>query len=118
MSEQPPVSAGARRDVPCWGIGPGSNETASFLRGPQPRGFELARACRIFFELVHWFRSLHFVGPCVTVFGSARFGAEHPYYYALRREVGGRLAKVGFTVMTGGGPGIMEAAYRRWYFGE
>ena len=57
------------------------------------------------------FRKLHFVGPCVTVFGSARFAEEHPYY-ALARQVGGRLARTGFTVMTGGGPGIMEAANR------
>ena len=105
------VSAGPRRDARRWGVGPGSDETASFLRGPQPRGFELARACRIFFELMRGFRSLHFVGPCVTVFGSARFGEEHPYY-ALGREIGARLARVGFTVMTGGGPGIMEAANR------
>ena len=60
---------------------------------------------------MHGFRSLHFVGPCVTVFGSARFGEEHPYY-ALGREIGARLARVGFTVMTGGGPGVMEAANR------
>jgi len=45
------------------------------------------------------------------VFGSARFGEEHPYY-ALGREIGARLARAGFTVMTGGGPGIMEAANR------
>ena len=57
------------------------------------------------------FRALHFVGPCVSVFGSARFKAAHPYY-ALGREVGARLARVGFTVMTGGGPGLMEAANR------
>ena len=57
------------------------------------------------------FRTLHFVGPCVTVFGSARFREDHPYY-ALAREVGRRLARMGFTVMTGGGPGIMEAANR------
>ena len=57
------------------------------------------------------FRTLHFVGPCVTVFGSARFPEDHPYY-ALAREVGARLARMGFTVMTGGGPGIMEAANR------
>ncbi len=57
------------------------------------------------------FRSLHFVGPCVTVFGSARFAESHPYY-ALAREVGARLVRAGFTVMTGGGPGIMEAANR------
>jgi uncharacterized protein (TIGR00730 family) len=57
------------------------------------------------------FRALHFVGACVTVFGSARFKADHPYY-DLGREVGARLARAGFTVMTGGGPGIMEAANR------
>jgi uncharacterized protein (TIGR00730 family) len=57
------------------------------------------------------FRALHFVGPCVTVFGSARFKQDHRYY-ALAREVGTRLAQAGFTVMTGGGPGIMEAANR------
>ena len=56
-------------------------------------------------------RALHFVGPCVTVFGSARFPEAHPYY-GLAREVGERLSRAGFTVMTGGGPGIMEAANR------
>jgi len=45
------------------------------------------------------------------VFGSARFKADHPYY-ELGREVGARLARRGFTVMTGGGPGLMEAANR------
>jgi uncharacterized protein (TIGR00730 family) len=57
------------------------------------------------------FRALHFVGPCVTVFGSARFKPDHPYY-ELGREVGAGLARRGFAVMTGGGPGIMEAANR------
>jgi uncharacterized protein (TIGR00730 family) len=66
---------------------------------------------RVFFEFMRGFRALHFVGPCVTVFGSARFKADHPYY-DLGRELGARLARVGFTVMTGGGPGIMEAANR------
>lgn len=62
-------------------------------------------------DFIHGFRGLHFVGPCITVFGSARFTETHRYY-ALAREVGAALAKVGFTVMTGGGPGIMEAANR------
>jgi len=83
----------------------------SFLQGPQRRGLELARALRIFLELLRGFRALHFIGPCVTVFGSARFAEHHPYY-ALARDVGARLARAGFTVMTGGGPGIMEAANR------
>jgi hypothetical protein len=82
-----------------------------FLRGPQQRRHELARAIRIFLEFMRGFRALHFVGPCVTVFGSARFATDHPYYL-LAREVGRQLARAGFTVMTGGGPGLMEAANR------
>jgi uncharacterized protein (TIGR00730 family) len=86
-------------------------EAVRFLEGPQSRGFELARAIRIFVELMRGFRALHFVGPCVTIFGSARFKEDHPYY-AIAREVGAGVARCGFTVMTGGGPGIMEAANR------
>jgi uncharacterized protein (TIGR00730 family) len=84
---------------------------ARFLHGPQRRGSELARVLRIAAEFIRGFRALHFVGPCVTVFGSARFGESHPHY-ALAREVGARLSRAGFTVMTGGGPGLMEAANR------
>ena len=62
-------------------------------------------------EFVRGFRTLHFVGPCVTVFGSARFD-EHHEYYLRALEFGERIAELGFTVMTGGGPGIMEAANR------
>jgi hypothetical protein len=94
-----------------WGRGSPDQAERQFLRGPRPRGVELAEAGRIFAECVKGFRALHFVGPCVTVFGSARFPSDHPYY-ALAREVGARLAQAGFTVMTGGGPGIMEAANR------
>jgi uncharacterized protein (TIGR00730 family) len=94
-----------------WEKGPPKPEILRFLQGPQPRGFELLRAIRIFFEVMRGFRRLHFVGPCVTVFGSARFTEEHPYY-GMARDVGARLAREGFTVMTGGGPGIMEAANR------
>lgn len=82
-----------------------------FLSGPQPRGFELRLVLRICYEFIQGFRILHFVGPCVTVFGSARFKQDHPYY-AQARRVGAELARAGFTVMTGGGPGIMEAANR------
>jgi uncharacterized protein (TIGR00730 family) len=94
-----------------WGKGPPPPEEVRFLQGPQQRGFELMRALRIFLEIMHGFRALHYVGPCVTVFGSARFLEDQPYYQ-LARQVGGRLARAGFTVMTGGGPGIMEAANR------
>lgn len=94
-----------------WGKGPAAPEVERFLRGPQPRGFELGRAVRIFVEILRGFRALHFVGPCVTVFGSARF-TEDQTYYQLARKVGACLARAGFTVMTGGGPGIMESATR------
>src|SRR5581483_9542147 len=97
--------------APGWGTNEASSEEARFLQGPQHRTFELGKACRIFYELLRGFRALHFVGPCVTVFGSARFREAHPYY-GLAREIGARLARAGFTVMTGGGPGIMEAANR------
>ena len=82
-----------------------------FLEGARPRLAEMFRAVRIFMELMRGFRGLHFLGPCVTVFGSARFPESHPYYQ-LARAVGAELGRAGFTVMTGGGPGIMEAANR------
>ncbi len=98
-------------DDSLWGKGSRSSTEREFLSGPQPRGFELARAWHIFWELLRGFRALHFAGPCVTVFGSARYH-ENDSYYALARQVGSGLARAGFTVMTGGGPGIMEAANR------
>ena len=98
-------------DLPPVAGGSGEPPEIRFLAGPQPRGVELIRAVRIFFELLRGFRTLHFVGPCVTVFGSARFGQDHPYYRQAH-ALGALLARGGFTVMTGGGPGIMEAANR------
>ena len=114
VPEKPPSILSAEPTViaqPEWGHGAATGEITQFLRGPQQRGFELRRALRIFMELMRGFRKLHFVGPCVSVFGSARFTEEHPYY-AQARELGARLARAGFTVMTAGGPGIMEAANR------
>ena len=81
------------------------------LEGPQPRWREIQLLARAITDFVRGFRGLHFVGPCVAVFGSARFGEQHPYY-AIAREVGRRVSAIGFTVMTGGGPGLMEAANR------
>lgn len=94
-----------------WGKGTRSPLEEIFLQGPRSRREEFARAIRIFGEVIRGFRSLHFTGPCVTVFGSARFEEDHRYY-AMAREVGRLLAEAGFSVMTGGGPGIMEAANR------
>jgi uncharacterized protein (TIGR00730 family) len=94
-----------------WGKESRDVRERQFLRGPRPRAIELLEATRIFAECLRGFRRLHFVGPCVTVFGSARFKEDHPYY-VLARTLGEKLAMAGFTVMTGGGPGIMEAANR------
>src|SRR5437868_4449667 len=82
-----------------------------FFAGPQSRRHELWWALQVFVEFIQGFRSLHAVGPCVTVFGSARYVPGDPEY-ELARGVGRTLALAGFTVMTGGGPGIMEAANR------
>jgi len=94
-----------------WGKGPSEQAAQDFLVGPRSRLTEFARVLRIGAEFIRGFRKLHFVGPCVTVFGSARFAEDHRYY-SLGREVGGRIAALGLTTMTGGGPGIMEAANR------
>ncbi len=82
-----------------------------YLDGPKSRGYELNFAWRVFKQFIRGFRTLHFEGPCITVFGSARFTEDHPYY-SVAREFGKRIARTGFTTMTGGGPGIMEAANR------
>src|SRR5215471_6327067 len=82
-----------------------------FLEGPRSRSSEFNSAFKIFSEFIKGFRTLHFVGPCVTVFGSARFKEDHPYYNAAK-EFGKKISELGLTVMTGGGPGIMEAANR------
>ena len=87
-----------------------SNDKA-FYSGPTSRLRELKFVWRVMVEFVRGFRALHFSGPCVTIFGSARFPEGHPYY-VMAQKVGAAVANLGFTVMTGGGPGIMEAANR------
>jgi uncharacterized protein (TIGR00730 family) len=82
-----------------------------FLEGPKSRGSEAMTLWRILREFYYGFRRLHFIGPCVTVFGSARFKEDHRYY-KMARDVGAAMAGMGFTVVTGGGPGVMEAANR------
>src|ERR1700743_3641686 len=82
-----------------------------FLDGPKSRTYELGFSWKIFKEFIGGFRTLHFVGPCVTVFGSARFKEDHPHYQSAR-EMGRQIAAIGLTTMTGGGPGTMEAANR------
>ena len=97
---------------PCdWGKSSQASGEQKFLAGPRNRFSELLRALRIFLECIKGFRALHFLPPCVTVFGSARFPETHPHYDLARRAAFG-LSKAGFTIMTGGGPGIMEAGNR------
>ena len=94
-----------------WYVSLRDEEEKAFLKGSRENPQELASAGRIFLEFVRGFERLGGIGKCVTVFGSARFMEGHRYY-KLARKLGRRLAQEGFTVMTGGGPGIMEAANR------
>lgn len=90
--------------------GPGGQER-DFLAHARTPAREQQRLKRITSEFSRAFKALYPVGPAVTVFGSARFKEDHRYY-KLARAVGAELAKAGFATLTGGGPGIMEAANR------
>lgn len=82
-----------------------------FLAGRRNNVEDLATAGRVFLEFTRGFSELSDLGKCITVFGSARFSKDHRYY-DMARKLGRRLAERGYTVLTGGGPGIMEAANR------
>ena len=98
-----------RLDVP---VKPSPNpEDRILLEGPHSRMRELRLLLKVIGDFIAGFRTLHFCGPCVTVFGSARIKEGHPYYQ-IGIALGKGLARLGFTVMTGGGPGLMEAANR------
>ncbi len=86
-------------------------EEIKFLDGPQSRWMDFKVTIRTVIDFIKGYRTLHFAGPCVTIFGSARFDEHHPSYIQTR-EMAGKIARMGFTIMTGGGPGIMEAANR------
>jgi uncharacterized protein (TIGR00730 family) len=85
-----------------------------YLEGPRSKTAEFLFALKVFRQFIKGFRTLHFVGPCITVFGSARFKEDHQYYKAAY-EFGKRIAELGLSTLTGGGPGIMEAANRGAY---
>ena len=84
---------------------------AQYLAGKRTRIPQCLKVVRIALEFLRGMKALQGIGPAITVFGSARFNDGHPFYQ-LGRKVGEALAQEGFTVMTGGGPGIMEAANR------
>jgi uncharacterized protein (TIGR00730 family) len=69
------------------------------------------RVFRIMAEFIEGFEMMHVIGPAVSVFGSARTQPGTPYY-EMGRTLGRSLAEAGYTVVTGGGPGLMEAANR------
>src|SRR3989441_6638063 len=102
--ERPPTSGSSATAPP-------QRADEIFLEGPRSRFDELITLFRVLLDFLRGFRVLHFVGPCVAVFGSARIKEGHPGY-ELARKMGAAIAHLGFTVMTGGGPGIMEAANR------
>lgn len=83
----------------------------SFYKYRSTRIGEFLRVLRIMLEFIRGFRSLHFLPPAVTIFGSARFPDGH-IYCRQAEELASRLAKMGISVITGGGPGIMQAANR------
>ena len=87
------------------------NSSTQYLEGPSSRGKELVFLWKVMWQFLRGFRKLHFIGPCITVFGSARFKEDHPEYIKAR-HLGKCISEIGFTTMTGGGPGIMEAANR------
>lgn len=103
--ESIPASAGK---VPVCGC---AEADRRMLEGPRSRAGEFVTLLRVLRDFLRGFRVLHFVGPCVTMFGSARTQENDPHYQ-LARRMGAEVARLGFTVMTGGGPGIMEAANR------
>lgn len=80
----------------------------TLLSGPRSRLHDLGTLFYVALDLLRGFRALHFAGPCVTIFGSART-APGSTYYELAKQMGEACARMGFTVVTGGGPGIMQA---------
>ncbi len=86
-----------------------NNKQIKFLEGPLSRWQEFKYLIDVAWDMFKGVRALHFVGPCISIFGSARFHEDNIYYKATQ-QIASELAKLGFTIMTGGGPGIMEAA--------
>ncbi|HSP42542.1 MAG TPA: TIGR00730 family Rossman fold protein [Luteolibacter sp.] len=86
----------------------------TLLSGPTSRLRDMMTLLRAGKDFLNAFRALHFAGPCVTIFGSARVkpGTE---YYEMARRMGAACARLGFTVITGGGPGIMQAGNQGSY---
>lgn len=85
------------------------NSESKFLQGPRSQFKDFFFSVRVMSSFIKGLRKMHFIGPCVTIFGSARFPPDSDHYKNAEK-IGADLSKLGFTIMTGGGPGIMEAA--------
>lgn len=94
-----------------WGKARGGRQDENLLAEPGKLFDSLYRSAAIGMEFFRGMHAFRHEKHCVTCFGSARFPSDHPYY-KLAQETGRLLAEEGLTVMTGGGPGIMEASNR------
>lgn len=94
-----------------WGEESRDSEERFFLETNVSRSSDLKHAYQVFSEMLKGLRQFRQLKPSITIFGSARFD-EHHVYYHLARRTARELARRGFGIMTGGGPGIMEAANR------
>jgi uncharacterized protein (TIGR00730 family) len=90
---------------------PASGSDRRLLAGPEGFKGDLSRSVRMWRELLSGFWHLRRIGQCVTVFGSARIG-EDSHHYGAARQLARLLGQQGFAIMTGGGPGLMEASNR------
>ena len=91
-----------------------SRSESLFVRERLTRLKNLHFIFKVLYNFIRAFQKMHFIGPCVTIFGSARFGSETDHYKSAER-IGPETAKLALTVMTGGRPGIMEAANKGAY---
>src|SRR6266567_3268080 len=82
-------------------VAPPERADEIFLEGPRSRFAEFCTLLRVMRDFLRGYRALHFVGPCVTVFGSARIKPDDPHY-ELALKMGAAIAQLGFVVMTGG----------------
>ena len=103
------MSAESPKPEPMLQLVEGAEE--AFLSGRRKKQADVESAVGIFLEMLRGFELFEVPEPCVTVFGSARLLEGDPHYNMARR-LGASLARAGFSVMTGGGPGLMEAANR------
>ncbi len=111
MRERNDPSSESMSSAGHWPHGTRSRGEADLLIGVRPALSEIRSALHITRELLRGFLKMRGLGTCVTVFGSARFEEGHRHYREAE-AVGEKLARAGYTVLTGGGPGLMEAANR------